>query len=605
MSVITAPNSMEIEGKLKRAWRKEHRYFHIRGICLLLMWLIAFALVNFLVDWLFQLPGSGRLAVMGVEAVVLLWVIWSLWMRFLRRYDPLRMALQVEKRHPDLQSLLVSYVQLKTPKDDETVSRHLLQAMRNQAVEFTRKLDFREILSYTELQRIFIASACILAMSGLVSLAWKDHVRTFLHRMIDPHSNLAYPTRTRIDPVQDVIIRQGETAKVIIHCTGVVPADGVLMLQAEKSDWQKLPLKRSADNTFIYAIQDAYRNCVVKAKIGDAESNQAKIIVVQPPRLEQASLTLHYPAYTGLPDRQTSDLNVEVPEGTEIRWNLRIDRPLKSAQLLVHVKPVQPEGAPAAPSTTRPAGPAAPALTSSSPLTSDDEITQTVQMKLDPDGRGIQIMQPASKPFTYQFVWVEREHSFVYTDDVRHGVQVLPDGPPEVEIILPTSDQKATLRKKLDITYTARDDYGIAKVFVAYSINSGKEVRYPLTLPPTTAPTTMPARALFPQGDQRMTWVLRESIPDLKEGDTVTYAIEVEDNYPGSEGAHRARSSERSVNIVSVAEYQQYIFEQLALLMQEVKDAHKSELDSSGEVKDIKDQPILRGNGPKQPETRP
>ncbi|MGA2501062.1 MAG: hypothetical protein ABSH20_25270, partial [Tepidisphaeraceae bacterium] len=79
----------------------------------------------------------------------------------------------------------------------------------------------------------------------------------------------------------------------------------------------------------------------------------------------------------------------------------------------------------------------------------------------------------------------------------------------------------------------------------------------------------------------------------------------VEDNYPGSEGPHRARSSERSVNIVSVAEYQQYIFEQLGLLMQEVKDAHKSELDSSGEVKDIKDQPALRGSGPKQPETRP
>ncbi|MFI5378025.1 MAG: DUF4175 family protein [Tepidisphaerales bacterium] len=597
MSVLTAPNSMEIEGKLRRAWRKEHRYFHVRGICLLLMWLIAFALVNFLVDWLFQLPGSGRIAVLSVEAAVLLGVIWSLWLRYLRRYDPVRMALQVEKRHPGLQSLLVSYVQLKDPKDDETVSRHLLQAMRNQAVEFTRKLDFREILSYAELKRIFIASACILAMSGLVSVAWKDHVRTFLARMLDPHSNLSYPTRTRIEPLRDVVVRQGETAKVLIRAAGVVPADGTLMLQPEKGDWQKLPLKRSPDGTFVYAIQDAYRNCVCYARIGDAVSNHARIIVVQPPRLERASLTLHYPEYTGVPDRQSPDLSVEVPEGTELRWNLRIDRPLASAQLLVHVKPVQPEPSPAsALSTTRPAG---------SPQASDDEVTQAVPMKLDPDGRGIQVVQQANKPFTYQFVWVEREHSFTYTDEVRHGVQVLPDGPPEVEIILPTGDQKATLRKKLDITYTARDDYGIAKVYVAYSINNGKEVRYPLALPPTTMPTTAPARVLFPQGDQRMTWVLRESIPDLKEGDAVTYAIEVEDNYPGSDGPHRARSSERSVNIVSVAEYQQYIFEQLGLLMQEVKDAHKSELDSSGEVKDIKDQPALRGNGPKPPETRP
>jgi hypothetical protein len=596
MSVMTAPNTMGIEAKLRRAWHKEHRYFHVRGLCFVLIWLTAFAVVNFLVDWLFQLPGKGRVALLAVDGIILLWVIWSRWLRFVRRYDPLRLALHVEKRHPELLSLLVSYVQLQTPRDDETVSRHLLQAMRAQAVDVTRKLDFREILSYAELRRIFIASACLLVMSACASMAWTEHLRTFLGRMLDPNSNLSYPTRTRIDPVRDVIVRQGEAAEIRIRAGGGVPADGTLMLQAEKGDWQKLPLTRSPDNTFIYAIQDAYRNCNYYAKIGDAVSNRAKIIVVPPPRLERAALTVHYPAYTGLPDRQAADLSVEVPEGTELRWDLRTDRPVSSAQLLVHVKPALPEGTPAG--TTRPA---------TSPSQPEVEVTRTVSMQVDPDGQGLHVVQSAAGAFTYQFAWVERQHSFSYTDEVRHGVQVLPDGPPEVEILQPTGDQKATLRKRLDIAYSARDDYGLAGVYVVYTINSGKEVRYALALPPTTMPTTAPARPLFPQGDQRITWVLRESIPGLKEGDTVTYAVEVEDNYPGREGPHRARSSEHSITIVSIAEYQQYIFEQLGLLMQDVKDAHKNELDSSGEVKAIKDQPAVapRGDGQKKPEERP
>ncbi len=321
--------------------------------------------------------------------------------------------------------------------------------------------------------------------------------------------------------------------------------------------------------------------------------------MVHPPRLDRATLTLRYPAYTGLPERQIGELNLEVPEGTEVRWNLRTDRPVSSARLLVHVKPPQTEPvSPSSHSSTMPAQ----TLRGSSPSPGEDEVTETLPMTIDPDGQGMQVVHRASKAFTYQFAWVEREHAFDYTDEVRHGVQVLPDAPPEVEIIEPTGDQKATLRKRLTIGYTAQDDYGLAKVFVVYSINNGREVRYPLALPPTAPSATQPARALFPQGDQRITWVLRESIPDLKEGDSITYAVEVEDNYPGSEGPHRARSSERSVNIVSVAEYQQYILEQLAMLMQEIKDAHQSELDSSGEVKAIKDQP---GAGRKPPETRP
>jgi len=40
-------------------------------------------------------------------------------------------------------------------------------------------------------------------------------------------------------------------------------------------------------------------------------------------------------------------------------------------------------------------------------------------------------------------------------------------------------------------------------------------------------------------------WAIKESLPSLKEGDTITYAIEVADNHSGEGGAFRTRSQAR------------------------------------------------------------
>ncbi len=48
-----------IEGKLRRAWHKERRYSHLRGLCHLLVWIVAFIAVDFFVDYMFQMPRWG------------------------------------------------------------------------------------------------------------------------------------------------------------------------------------------------------------------------------------------------------------------------------------------------------------------------------------------------------------------------------------------------------------------------------------------------------------------------------------------------------------------------------------------------------------------
>ena len=106
-----------IEDKLRQAHREERKWYNIRGASRLILWLIALLAVDFLIDWgLFaktQMSGATGLSLLLVNIGILGWVGWREWWRHLRSYDALTTALEVEKRHPGLSSLLVSYMQLK------------------------------------------------------------------------------------------------------------------------------------------------------------------------------------------------------------------------------------------------------------------------------------------------------------------------------------------------------------------------------------------------------------------------------------------------------------------------------------------------------------
>ena len=54
-----------------------------------------------------------------------------------------RVALEVEGRHPELESLLVSYVQIGSAQGVDA-SPALIRAMERQALEVTGPLDFRD-----------------------------------------------------------------------------------------------------------------------------------------------------------------------------------------------------------------------------------------------------------------------------------------------------------------------------------------------------------------------------------------------------------------------------------------------------------------------------
>jgi saccharopine dehydrogenase-like NADP-dependent oxidoreductase len=88
--------------------------------------------------------------------------------------------------------------------------------------------------------------------------------------------------------------------------------------------------------------------------------------------------------------------------------------------------------------------------------------------------------------------------------------------------------------------------------------------------------------------EDQTVWKIKETLPGLKEGDTLMLAVEVTDNKAGEGGPNVARSRPLRLEIVSIAEYLRYILEKREQLYKEIQAMHEDETGASTEVKAMK-----------------
>ena len=556
-----------IERKLRGAWIKERRFHHTRGLCYAAVWVVALILVDLLVDWLFlasyRVPGWGRLALLGINAAVLIWVLYHYWWRYLRGYDPVRLSLQVERKHPELKSLLVSYVQMTDMLVAEThASRGLVRAVRREAAATTRPMDFREIVSFNTLAKLLVFSAAVLGLFGAIGAYKTEFFRTLIRRMLNPVLHLEYPTRTVIERVTgNATVRQGGDWTLTAVCSGDIPRDGTLRMKADGGTWEKLTLlpadaPRPAGE-FAYRFPEVTRSFEYYVQLGDDQSDRYRVTVIPAPKVVAKQIILKFPDHTHQPVRDHDSYFIEVPEGTRITWRLTLDRAVDSAGMVIN-------GA------------------------------DTLDMTVKQGGRTVERTLTAWKTFEYQFRWKPAGHPFVYTSAMPFVVNTIGDDQPAVEITQPLQDEKATVRKTLSVTFRAVDDHGLARAHLVYTLDPGgeKDARR-WEIGPLSGDSVT----------HSFSKKLVELIPDLAEDTVVTYWIEVADNDPGrpadkaltttapaqlTGGPNVGRSQKRRLYIVSIVEYLRGILEERLRWISEVEELRGEEKTAKGEVDTMK-----------------
>ncbi|MFP6886635.1 MAG: hypothetical protein VB997_03705, partial [Opitutales bacterium] len=430
----TDANAM-IEDKLLQAWRQEQRFFHLRGLGRFLIWLVAMVLVDFVVDWQiffrarWETPG---ILLLGLNGLVLLWVLWREWYRHLEPYDALRVALEVEKKHPELRSVLVSFTQFKDFNAEEArASPELLGAMRKQAISLTRPLDFTEVVDFGQLKRLGLVSLVSITFFLAINSRWEVHMQLLFQRLLG--QDIEYPTDTTIISTSgNFIIKSEDSVKIEVEVKGKNPEQGILfVLDDGEDDWTELEIERVHGKSYARERTEVIKNFRYKVKIGDDLSDEYTVSISPKPEPISKKITLSYADYLERKDTVEESLKLTVPADTTIKWSLRCEPAIRALKVTMGETSIMAD--------------------------ISDEGTQAV------------FETQAKETFKYSFLWTEKEHGFEYPD-IQYLVRVVPDRVPDVELLEPSRNGMATVNKVLHIKARATDDHRLGEAALVYSI---------------------------------------------------------------------------------------------------------------------------------------
>lgn len=554
---MTTPNNQTIEEQLRQAWKQERRFVHVRGLCRCVIWLVLLVFLGLLIDWgvLFKTRMPAAVSVLlGVIALgTIAWVIRREWYRHLRPFNATRVALDVEAKHPELMSSLSSYTQIDTMADNSQTSPELLNAMRDFAVQTARKLSFTDIIDFAQIKKLAIYAGAALLIAGAMSIQWSAYLEAMARRITGQGAD--YPVRTQLVEINgDITVAQGNPVDLVVKAGGVIPSAAILHVRprSESGGWTEMPMDKLANGfTFRRQLDAPDRDLDYYITMGDYRSDTFGIDVVAAPRIVQALVHLEFPEYLNRPPSTSDQLNQEVPEGSKIRWQLKTDKPVAKLGVIYGDKRL------------------------------DAQVAK--------NGTDISFVLPADRNFTYTFEWTEGTSGEAFTfEDVQYSVKTIKDNVPRITFEGRPPQGIATVNKTASIAWQAKDDYGLGKVFLVYTLTT-----------PGQSETPKPQRIQIndPQGRlsaaESYTWSPAKSIPGLKPGIEINYYLETTDLKPQSDKDDErvARSPVKQLAIVSNADYVAWFRRELDTRNDAVRGVFKNELEASKKVKELLPQP--------------
>jgi hypothetical protein len=513
---------------LKAVWRREQLIGFAEGGLRFLRWLVPMLIGGIGVDWLVKLPPPARVLLLLVIVIVPLVKAWRAGWSGLRAFDATRTALQVERQKGGMQSLLVTAVELAENRAGSGTSTALMALARQQAGQAIADIKARDTIRFVALRRPTIIAAVIVGLVTLLSVSHGPILRAGFGRFFTPWLAIDYPTRTHIE-VQDAdpVVQEGTPVALRAAVTGVIPRQAKIYIRTgkERTRLRRLPI---INGKCEYAIETAYRGFDYRLKAGDCRTDWHTVTVIPPPAIQQAELTLAYPDYINRAQETCQALTVTVPETTTIAWKLRLDHPVRQAQIL---------------------------------RVGDEPL----DMDVSDDGLQVSFEQVAEASRAYRFKWVERDHGFMFTSP-SYYLQVAPDRAPRVELTSPSRNLYATLGRKVELAFRGGDDHGVESIRVNYRVNKTEEVDVPVTL-------SKPVDG----SEQLIDWDYRMVLTNLVVGDSLRLGISLYDAYPGEQGGHCTRSQTRRIEFMSKADYLAQIERQRKRLLARLKTLYREE----------------------------
>jgi hypothetical protein len=527
----------QLDARIRSVWVRGQTRHLLAGALAMMRWAVPMFLLGVFIDWMTYMPAAGRVVILLVVLGVSLWRAWRSGWQHLRPFDAVRTALQLETHYGDLKSLLVSAIQLRRQPATQG-STALRDHTCKLAEEAAADLQPHVAVPYKPLQQPGIIVALLLGVIALFAIINGPFLAAGLARIFTPWTTIEYPTNTQITLAQDeLIVKEGDSAEITANLAGIIPDQATIYVRTGEGKARAIDLEVLNDAS-TYTISSASRDFTYRIKAGDDRTKWHNVRVIPAPRIERVAVDLDYPEYLGRKNETIEALTLTVPEGTDVDWNLTLDRPIQSATFV-----------------------------------RDGEAP--VELTVGSDGRTLAFTADVTASQGYHFTWVDKEQGYDFTSP-RYFLQVASDQAPRVEMTSPASNLVAMLGRPLSLGVRVQDDHGIGSMKVSYRVNQLNEELIDLK-----------DNIESGQGEQVVDWDYRQTLSDLQIGDTVSFAVQVSDRYPGEQGPHIVRSETRRITFLSKEQYLEQINKQCDRLLSRVQTIYRQQRSAHEIVREL------------------
>jgi len=344
-----------------------------------------------------------------------------------RRIGARRTARQVERRIPAFDGRLITWLDASQRQRRPALLPHLAGHALEVALEHPPRRAAPTWLFLPPLAILVAAALTLYLTYDAAPASWRLPAERLWT------GDLLADTRPKIvvEP-GDVVVPRG--TDVLLRAKAHGFAADILAVNASfagSGSWERatmLPASQDGTHEFVLVAVNEAVDYYVSAggtRDGRLNSDRFRIEVADLPVVEGVELALDYPTWTGLEKTTQDHGDVAGVEGTRVSTRIRASLPLDDAHLVVN----------------------------------DEE--------LDLD-HGIG-MFTVEAPGTWH-VAVRHRGEVVRISD-EYLIDLIHDGPPEVEFTFPGRDRSATAIEEVALRFSAKDDFGIESLTVLYAVN--------------------------------------------------------------------------------------------------------------------------------------
>lgn len=401
----------------------------------------------------------------------------------LPRMSRMQAARYLSSRYPELDDKLYNVLELRAEIPEHSSAAFLLQAAIDQitsgflSYRFEKAVDFRTTRPFLYLFGFFFSLFLFIAFfeprvirSTAQVVRYSEHYEQefpFVISVANPSLRVPYQEDFRLQ----------------VNVEGTRLPQQIYLCQGQR----RIPLVSKDPNTFEYLFRQVRRDETFFLKAGKYESPVYVLGVDYKPLLSSMKVVLRYPAYTkkGL-QVQTNSLDLEVPYGTRLEWELRVEH----ARSLTAI--------------------------------SFEDISPGIRSFLPVDTQQRPVFRFRKQAFSdFRYQIVPRSYSVTSSDTLAFSVKTVPDAYPRVEV----RSFKDSLQP-LRTFFQGRifDDYGFHSLVFAIRCNNlqtGVSWNRYDTL-----------QIDLSRNEQSFTYFLDLSAFPLSPGDEISYGFELSDNDP-------------------------------------------------------------------------